>query len=343
MFKEKSDLRRDIRNCPEELSNLKIFINFRKLIDNAKEIREKLTESNSSEDSIQKNKMIRASFLKISLLVTYMAYYNHQRHRGESDDAHKEAKNKTMDIIGDTIREIALNTEKVETLHKIYKEGSNKPKDNIFWSQGLPIKELNETIGKLKDNEITYDQKKWADYTRAIISQSLCISESNVRPFITANIISNLCFRRLIFGLILQAMFINVFKNDFMPMGINSEDSIIGSSGIRRYLDGFLRLTIPNQGEKVFLLKLVNLSIGDTGIICSTGISLKDIKKRVKDEVNSIVFIPGYPTSESLEREIYWRNESRINLNLLYLNDFFEMFKLWKKKDVRRFLIEKLK
>lgn len=320
----------------EPLRALKVFSKLEGLMDKKCEIEAELKRSEDPRMRELRRKQYRkVDFLVTSISAVFFTYLSYYKLRKENDPEGK-AKATAKKLIEEFIRELAYNTEDIEVFQK---EGL---KELTNWIGGTEIEGLIDKIDNGKG-----ERKTQSRYARAVIAHSLGLKESNVGPYIIANVISEVGLRSFTFSVLLQALLIYVFGNDFYPFGIESRDLVPGKSRLYYHFDGLLRLLPNKEGEKTYLLKLVNLSIACNEIIDRVGVALQDVKETVSDIVddktNAIVFAPGHPSPDSLARELYWRTEAKINLSVLYCVDFFELFHLWEKKKVERFLVEKLK
>lgn len=332
---------------PSFKDNIKIYSKFKALLDfedNLYKTEESYRYSNQKE---------RVIFLETIIYFVFRSQFNYFKTKQadakisfNQEIIYTNAKKRTKEIINNAIKEIVIHTETVTNLKPHFSSSFNCEIDHEYWIKDTFIDDFIEII---IHNKIL-DRNRMDLTNNSVIARSIGISESFVSPYINAKYLASRHYQRLFYCLILQAILIKTFEFDFYPFSYSSStksnDLTIGKSGIRRPFDGLLKIENV-ESHTYYLTKFINISISDIDTINMIGISLKDIQENIitstGDNTNCIIFIPSHPTKDSLEHIMYWKNIEHIDINVLYLVDFFEIFRLWEPNKIKRFLIEKLK
>jgi hypothetical protein len=190
------------------------------------------------------------------------------------------------------------------------------------------------------------DDLTWERYAYLLIGHALELEEKNIVPYLNRRIISEIMMRRLAFCLLYESILLKVFDGIYYPLGIDESDAFLGDSNIPRFFDGILRLR-GEDNEVSFLLKNISLSLSDSEYISNLCLSVLDARDKLEaifgKSMNVMAFVPGYRSSDVLSRELYWRTKQNINIHIFYLEDLFDMFRLWDNELIKRFIQEKLK
>jgi len=255
---------------------------------------------------------------------------------------------KTIEIVCEFFLEIAKNTEKAINLQSFYK--SNK-KIEILYStllNDIGITEKINEVFKPKPEQFSsteISECPFCELTNNLLSNALFISVHNIKSYLEVNSFGDRVYFRFLYCLLMQALLSRKISDKLYL--IDPKESIIGRSGINRKFDGMLKFADGSNSKKYVIMKLINIFSSDISIISNNGLSMYDISEEMSDvlgqKTDSIIFIPGFQSKDSLEHILFWQNTFHLNMNVLYLSDFFELFRLWNKEKIIRYLLEKIK
>ena len=273
-----------------------------------------------------------------------------------SEMAPDNGKDACGEFIHDFLSHLIWNTESFEHLSMPEKARGITP----VFSLNPPsnIASLIKNIQNLASSKVFHTDKSeigdlgfaenltWERYAHLLIAHALDLEEKNIVPYLNRRIISEIMMRRMAFCLLYESILLKVYGSMYYPLGIDESDAFLGDSNIPRFFDGILRLNVDDN-EASFLLKNISLSLSDSEYISNLCLSVLDVRDKLETifgkSMNVMAFVAGYRSSDVLSRELYWRTKQNINIHIFYLEDLFDMFRLWDNKLIERFICEKLK
>jgi len=318
------------------------------------EVSEKLEERIDEERSevVLQVEMARATFLDpFGEFLNMSDIILHKQTSDETRLNDKDPDDRIPEIIADDILDYFLEgllyaTEPVVDLRKYCTLKSKKRNEGNTNPKWIPDG-LNSYINKWRKEDgngslrSELNARTWMHF--------LNISENSVYLRLKHGSISFLDLIRTLYCLLMRAMLVSrwydsdvdVEGEDFIPLG--QQEAIPGRSRMLRYFDGFIYLPLNNGDYQHYLLKTSSLGPTSVSIINDFCESLEDIKSTFIENTPGILFVPGYPTSDTISTEIYWRDIRRLYVTVLYLADFYEMFRLWDKSKIEKFLVYRTK
>jgi hypothetical protein len=169
----------------------------------------------------------------------------------------------------------------------------------------------------------------------------LGLSEEAVYACLVPGFFSGLTMRRISYCLGMRALLTYGLEDNFRPFLLS--DFYRGRSGLLHLFDGVISFTNTEVSPRMYLTKTCSLGVTGISIINDFCFALKDIEDIIDKGVGGILFVPGYPTSDTLRMELFWNDLKGVDVTVLYLADFYELFKIWDRERIERFLIEKTK
>lgn len=164
----------------------------------------------------------------------------------------------------------------------------------------------------------------------------LNVSLGSVYAYLTPRAFSDIDFFRIGSALGLRALLAFHFQTDFAPL-IRTRP-IRGVSGIPRFFDALI--TLRGESRKARRMLVKTSTFGSTGgsIINDFGVSFEDVKPVLDFEVQGVVFVPGYPNPGTHRAELAWNYQKGNRITVLYLADYFELFRGWEPRFTHEFM-----
>lgn len=340
--------------------NLLFVLKMNELMRKADEIHHKIASTPSSGLRTQYGRL----YFKVSLIrsaISVCCVLNESEdYTGKSRLRHDKLLNMTRAHLSDFIRAFILNTESIRSFLSISPDdrkrilGKQTTFDctSIFVLVDRQIATMNEWLHEsicpvqTKGVGCQFEDITWSQYAKITIAHALDLNEKNVMPLLNEHFVGDMLIRRLFYCIAFEALLIHFFDPTYYPVGFGEDDAMYGESDIPRYFDGILTLR-ESSSNRSYICKVYSLSISDAMFITNMCTSIRDVRSQIETvlngELNAIAFVPGYRSSDILERQLYWRGTQEVNLHVFYLEDLFEMFKLWEGNLVRRYIVERLK
>jgi hypothetical protein len=237
----------------------------------------------------------------------------------------KELKNRMKMIWESTLSEIFYNTEPVNRQRNFYKlKGENVEVGKELYSS--------LELDKIAQDVITYNGKDSSEL-RGIcsgdISRLLKVKKENIDIYLHLGEFywSKFALKAILFSLFFRTIFQKVYGKRFKPITMwDSNDNPI-------YFDGKIEMGYENIQ---FYLSI--LSAGHIGTTTMHDLGVDLLRIPTSDERNALVFVPYYPNPELLQAELYWKTVRKVNLRVLYLQNFFEIFRIWEREHIIKYL-----
>lgn len=273
-------------------------------------------------------------FLRIFIVMCELARENFGE--GKKKDTLKDF---VMNVIGGVIGDIILETNNIETLNRILSDLEKRHHDEFMhcvedrragkvWI--LDHKSISETIEnvlqKQKEKEMGEVSEKckyltFGDYAKYNFAMFSGVSRTEVESTL-ARVISRTYLHSILYGQIMRMILMDAFGNDLYLSWYGDEDLFTGYSGVKHFFDGIIILEEEDR-ENPWLLKCISTYNNPLDAVESVDAKLDDIGVK-----KSILFVPMYPTQNTLRYSVYAYSEKKHEILVLYLHDLYEMLGL---------------
>lgn len=257
----------------------------------------------------------------------------------------KQTVDKINDLLGSFFRYLIYKTEPVLSFKQIVPNEIKVTEHNNLWIPpdfSTHIQELFKSVLKSQTGDhqkILEDQMESEQNIIRMWMYFLNLSEDAVRIALVPQAFSELRMRQVSYCLAMRALLTYRLLGSFHPLLLG--ESLRGSSGLPRFFDGTITILDKKTTPNIYLTKTSSLGSTGISIINNFCVSLIDVKDILDEKVGGILFLPGYPTPDTLKTELHWRETERLNVTVLYLADFCELFRIWDSKKIERFLMER--
>ncbi|MCB2230294.1 hypothetical protein KQH82_06230 [bacterium] len=251
-------------------------------------------------------------------------------HGEDSDDRRKEQRELTDKFIALMLRDVILNTEPLTTLQTFHDELLADVKVKLTLAHQLGV-----NAWKQPDYVRSYSNLglcSWARYLN--ISESSCFVRLSGALTHETRRFSDRTYLRITQTLFFRAVFTFLFESAFVPLAFG--DKYVGSSLLPRYFDGLV--TLPSSDEAVYLLRTSTVDITWVSAINNFGLSVEEVRELYPEDVRGILFVPGYPNRDTLNAELFWQNQRKVDITVLYLLDLYELLRIWNTSDCQEYV-----
>ena len=243
--------------------------------------------------------------------------------------------------------DLVANTEQVSSFRNLFfkytKDLDGRDDKKTFMAKLITDIVLKELKLKEKGNYKFKDLLGNSKFNNRFINRTwkmfFNVSEENIQKYIDFNALSRLSWFEIFTCLGIRALFTKCMRTWFHPISFKSQ--LTGKTGIQRYFDGLYTPQIDTDPNVLYFVKFCTLSVTGVSAINNFCTAVQEIEDIVEAEVKGLLYIPGYPTNDTLKMEIFWQDEKKFKLNVLYLEDYYQLFKLWEPSLVQEYILRK--
>ena len=224
------------------------------------------------------------------------------------------------ELLGEALKSLTYNSDLASSLAKVIREHGDNFKNPESWLPKSYKKIIKESL-KGKRNGSLVPIQSWTRF--------LGVSENSVYSRLASGPFSYHDLRRIVYCLMMRAFLTFSLRSEVF-LQFSFGDYIEGVSHLPRYFDGYLTLESEDKGfERSYIIKTSCIGISGVSMINDFCTSLEDIAPIMDETPGGILFIPGYPTTDTLRAEVYWNHVKHMDITVLYLTDLYEFFRLW--------------
>ncbi len=255
-------------------------------------------------------------------MMSFLASETGSKNSEQNDEETKHQMAQADKFLDLTLKDVILNTEPITTLRphhdRLEREGKvrlnlSKELGALDWPQPAAIRD-DRDLGLLS----------WTRYLN--ISESSCFGRlAGALGAETRRFSERTCLR-ISQTLLFRAVFKHLLGSSFDPFAFG--DKYEGPSLLPRYFDGFVSLP---SGDDIgaYLLRTSTMETTWVSAIHNFGLAIEDVRNLYPEDIRGILFVPGYPNKDTLKAELFWQNQKKIDITVLYLLDLYELVRMW--------------
>jgi hypothetical protein len=238
---------------------------------------------------------------------------------------------KVKNLLGVATRDMIYATEETSMLKQVLPKTLRDTDDRSQW---VP----EELEYSLQSDPTSTDDCNCKDIIHTWV-RFLGVSENTAYAHLLKGAFSDMDLLKIVACLALRALLTAQLSSTFHPILLG--DALRGVSQVPRYFDGMLSLDGGTlSASMICLVRSSTLELG-VSAISSFCVALEDASTTSEEQLHGILFIPGFPTSDTLRTELYWRDIRHQRITVLYLADFYELFRIFESENILYYLRER--
>jgi len=334
---------------------LESFKKIKEIEDSKTKIRQRLDQKVAAEISQQLDftRYLYLDFVRVFLMMVDTVCCEEMR-TGEYPGTNRKGKKaKTQEeqiargLVESFFKDLVYNTEQIAALRRVVQNDINASQGSGFWIPLDFVNDISELLGpnsNWQDSNFiktVKDETKSEQYIIRNWMHFLNLSEDAVYACLVPGAFSQLTMSRISYCLGLRALLTYCLESSFHPFLLG--DFLRGRSGLPRFFDGVIRFTNAEAPSKIYLTKTSSFGTTGISIINDFCFAIRDVQDILDRKAAGILFVPGYPTPDTLKMELHWKDSWEVDVTVLYLADFYELFRIWDSKRIEIFLAERTK